>query len=99
MTSGAQPPKDMVFITDSFMEGLGAGASGAGIASSIEAFTATRAPRTVAERRAGARSATVEVRAVEEKVMAAMVMLRKVGVSGSACCACRSGVREAAETR
>ena len=43
--------------------------------------------------------ATVEVRAVEEKVMAAMVMLKKVGVSGSACCACRSGVREAAETR
>ena len=71
----------MALITLSFMVGLGAGTGVAGIASSIDALTETRAPRTVAVRRAGARSATVRARA-EDTVMAAMLEVVEVWMCG-----------------
>ena len=75
MSSGPHPPKLMVFMTASFMEGLGGGVSGAGIASSMDAFVATAAleARTDAVRRRGARRDALERGAEQATVMAAMV--------------------------
>ena len=78
MRSGAQPPKAMVLMKASFMEGLGGGAGGSGSASSMEDLT-TKAERlearTAALRRRGAPSAALEVRAKVERVMAAILLV------------------------